>query len=75
MEKGLYGVRIVYNGTGYGLNDSIWAPHLGLTTVWHTLCSQLPGYSQCNLDIGEMFLNFLLNDTTKEVLGVDMQHV
>ena len=26
-RKGLFDVRMVYNGTGCGLNDSIWAPH------------------------------------------------
>ena len=68
-------VRMVYNGTGCGLKESAWAPHFGLPTVQHTLHSMLPGYSQCNLDIGEMFLNFLLNDTTKGMSGVDGQHV
>ena len=75
IKKGLYDVRMVYNGTGCGLNDSIWAPHFGLPTVKHTLCSLLSGYYQCNLDIGEMFLNFLLNGTTKQMLGVDIQYI
>ena len=39
-----------------------------------TLCSLLPGYSQCDLDTGEMFLNFLLNNTIKEMSGVDVQY-
>ena len=75
VKKGLYGVMIVYNGTGCGLNDSIWALHFELPTVWHTLCSLLLGYSQCDLDIGEMFLNFLLTNTMKEMLGVVTHHV
>ena len=75
VKKGLYDVQMVYNGTGCGLNDSIWAPHFGLPTVWHIPLSLLPGYSQCNLDIREMFLNFLLNDTVKGVSGVDIQHL
>ena len=50
------------------------------TTLWTTNCaadtSQFTlDYSQCDLDIGEMFLNFLLNDTMKEMPGVDVQHV
>ena len=75
VKKGLYDVMIVYNGTGCGLNGSIWAPYFGLPTVRHTLCSLLPGYSQCNLDIGEMFLNFMFHDTMKEMSGVDIKHV
>ena len=75
VKKGLYNVRMVYYGTGCVLNGSIWAQHLRLPTVWHMLCSLLPGYSQGNLDTGEMFPNFLLNGTIKEMSGVDMKHV
>ena len=75
VKKGLCDVKMVYNGTGCGLNGSIWAPHVGLPIVWHTLCSLLPGYSQYDLDIREMFLNFVLNDTMKEMAGVVIQHV
>ena len=66
---------MVYNRTGCGLNDSVWAPHFRLPTVQQTVRSLLTGYSQCNLDMGEMFLSFLLNDIMKEMSGVDMQHV
>ena len=59
VKKGLVDVRMVYNGTECGLNKSVWAPHFGLPMVQQTLHSLLPGYSQCDLDIGEMFLNFL----------------
>ena len=74
-EKGLMDVRIVCNGTGCRLNKSVWAPHFLFPTVRQTLRSLLLGYSQCDLDIGEMFLNFLLNDTMKEMSGVDVQRV
>ena len=58
VPKGEDDVRIVYNGTGSGLNDTLWAPHFGLPDVRHTTRSLMPGYFQCDLDIGEMFLNF-----------------
>ena len=75
MKKGRFDVRIVYNRTGCGLHDSVWARHSGLPTVHQTLRSLLPCYSQCALDIGGMFLNFLLNNSMKEMSGVDVQHV
>ena len=75
VPKGLDDVRIVYNGTGCGLNEAIWAPHFGLPYVTHTLRSLMPGYFQCDLDIGEMFLNYLLHDDLKRLSGVDVQHV
>ena len=60
--KGEDDVRIVYNGTGSSLNDTLWAPHFGLPNVHHTARSLMPGYFQCDLDIGEIFLNFLLHE-------------
>ena len=72
--KGLDDVRIVYNGTGCGLNAVIWAPHFGLPYVSHTLRSSMQGYYQCDLDIGEMFLNYLLRGTLKKLSGVDVRH-
>ena len=66
---------MVDNGTVCRMNKIVWAPHFGLSTVRQTLRSLLTGYSQCDLDIGEMFINFLLNDTMEEMSGVDVQHV
>ena len=44
VPKGLDNVRMVYDGTGCGLNAALWAPHFGLPTVRHTTRSLLPGY-------------------------------
>ena len=35
----------------------------------------MPGYCQCDLDIGEMFLNFLLHEELQRLSGVDISHV
>ena len=35
----------------------------------------MPGYCQCDLDVGDMFLNFLLHDELKQMSGVDIRHV
>ena len=43
--------------------------------VRQTLHSLLPGYRQCDMDIGEMFLNFLLHEELKQMSGVDIGHV
>ena len=34
----------------------------------------MPGYCQCDLDIGELFLNFLLREELKRLSGVDVQY-
>jgi hypothetical protein len=51
---------MVYSGTSCGLNDVLWAPRFGLPTVKQTLRALLAGYCQCDLDVGEQFLNFPL---------------
>ena len=75
VPKGLSDIRMVYNGTGYGLNETVWATHFGLPTVRQTLRSLLPGYEQCDMDVGEMFLNFLLHEEMKQMSGVDVTFV
>ena len=74
VPKGLDDIRMVYNGTGCGLNDMLWAPHFGLPFVTHTIRSLMPGYLQCDIDIGEMFLNFLLHNDLRALSGVDLTH-
>ena len=75
VPKGLDDIRMVYNGTSCGLNDSLWSPHFGLPTVQHTLRSLLPDYCQCDMDVGEMFLNFWLHLNLRPYAGVDVTHV
>lgn len=75
VPKGECDVRIVYNGTGCGLNSYVWAPNFGLPDVKDTLRALLPGYMQADMDIGEMFLNFMLHESMKELSGVDVNHL
>ena len=71
VPKGPNNIRIVYNGTGCGLNAVLWAPRFGLPYVTHTTRSLMPGYCQCDLDVGDMFLNFLLHNDLKQMSGVE----
>ncbi len=48
-----------------GLNDVLWAPCFGLPMVKQTLRALLPGYCQCDLDVGEQFLNYPYTRTYK----------
>jgi len=72
---GLEDIRMVYNAASCGLNDTLWAPHFGLPTVQQTIRSLLPEYYQCDMDIGEMFLNFPLHTSLRPYAGVDITHV
>ena len=68
-------ICMVYNGTSCGLNDCLYAPHFGLPVIHHTLRSLLPGYHQADMDVGEMFLNFILGEEVRPYSGVDVSHV
>ena len=68
-------VRMVYDGTKSCMNEALWAPHFGLATMRYTLRSLLPGYYQCDMDSGEMFLNFWLHPFLREYAGVDVGQV
>ena len=75
VPKGEEDVRMVYNGRASGLNSALWSPHFGLPTMRHSLRSLLPGYFQCDMDVGEMFLNFWLHRFLRPYVGVDVTHV
>ena len=66
---------MVYDGTKSGLNKALWSPHFGLPTMAFTLRSLLPGYYQCDMDCGEMFLNFWLHCLLRPYAGVDVSQV
>ena len=56
------------------LNLALWAPHFGLPIVQHTLRALRPGYSQCDMDVGEISLNFPLHPDLIPFTGVDITH-
>ena len=73
--KGLNDIRMVYNGTLCGLNLDLWAPHLGLPIFQHNIRALLPGYSQCDVEVGEMFLNSPLHPDLIPFTRVDIMHI
>jgi len=61
---------MVYNGTSCLLNGYLCAPHYGLVTVKHTMRALREGYYQCDLDVGEQYLNYkLLRCLIKKYIG------
>ena len=75
VDKGTSDIRMVYNGTSCGLNACLHAPHYGLLSVKHTLRSLMSGYYQCDLDVGEQFLNFKLHEALCQLSRVDVREV
>jgi hypothetical protein len=54
VPKGDSDIRLVYNGTGCGLNANVWAPRFGLPMVKNTLCSLLPGRFGCGRPVPQL---------------------
>ena len=65
-------IRMVYNGTSSGLNDAVWAPWFALPTVDTHLRGTLPNTFMCDIDLSEMFLNFMLDKDIRAYAGVDL---
>jgi hypothetical protein len=74
VPKGDTDIRLVYNGTSSGLNAHLWAPWFALPTI----CA-LPRALELNTfmadsDIGQMFLNFMLEERCARLARVDLTH-
>ena len=73
--KVLNDIWIVYNGNACGLNIAVWAPHFGLPIVQQTLSALLPGYSQCDMDVGNMFFRSPFHPDLIPYAGVDITQI
>lgn len=73
--KGETDIRMVYNGTASGINDCLFAPHFGLPILLYVVRSLMSGYFQADMDIGEMFPNFMLGERLRPYSGVDVSHI
>lgn len=74
VKKGEDDVRPVYDGSVSGLNDCIWVPRFVLPTIQSHLRQVEAGTYMCDLDVGEMFLNFILHVDIRSLAGVDLTH-
>ena len=72
VPKGHDDIRMVYDGSKSGLNDSLWAPWFPLPTVECLVRSVEPGYYMADNDVGEMFHNFMLHDDLRKFCGLDL---
>ena len=65
-------IRMVYDVTRSGLNKAVWAPWFPMPTVLSTLRSVGVGTFMTDCDVGEMFLNFMLEPKLRPFAGVDL---
>jgi hypothetical protein len=74
VPKGEDDFRLVYDGSVNGLNLSIWVPHFFLPTIGTHLRAVDKNTFMADVNIGEMFLNFMLHKDLRALAGVDLSH-
>jgi hypothetical protein len=65
-------IRMVYDASISGLNDAVWVPQFVLPTINTHLRSVGPSTHMGDIDVGEMFLNFMLTEQLRCLAGVDL---
>ena len=65
-------IRMVYDATRSGLNDAVWAPWFPMPTVVSHLRAVEKNTFMADCDVGEMFLNFMLEPKLRPFAGVDL---
>ena len=71
VAKGEGDIRIVYDATKSGLNECIWAPNFVLPTVDSVMRNASFDTWYGDIDLGEMFLNYFLDEKLRPYAGVD----
>jgi hypothetical protein len=74
VPKGEDDIHLVYNGSVSGLNITLWVPCFFLPTIRTHLRAVEENTFMVDLDIGEMFLNFILHKDLLALAGVDLSH-
>jgi len=65
-------IRMVYDGTVSGLNEAMWVPRFGMSSLETHYRALEPGTYMADADVGECFLNFMLHKSVRPLTGVDL---
>jgi hypothetical protein len=74
VPKGDTYIRLAYNGISLGLNTHLWAPWFALPTICALLRALELDTFMVDSDIGNMFLNFMLEERCARLARVDLTH-
>ena len=75
VEKGDSDIRIVYDATANKLNSCVWVPSFWLPTVESLVRVLNENSWMTDRDVGDMFLNFQLDEAVKPFTGVDLTSI
>ena len=70
--NGINYIRMVYDGTASGFNNAIYIPDFGLPTISSLLRGTSPTTWMIGLDVGDMFLKFMLHEEARSYVGIDV---
>ena len=75
VSKGDGDIRIVYDATKSGLNEALWAPNFPLPNATSVLRNVGSGTNFGDIDLGEMFLNYMLDPALRPYAGIDATQI
>ena len=75
VPKGDNDIRMVYDGTGCGLNQAVWAPSFWLPTADTALRMLTYSSFAVDVDLGEFFLNCPMDEDIQPYAGVDLTSI
>ena len=73
VPKGEGDIRMVYDATKCGLNAALWNPSFGLPTIDSVLGNADASTWFGDIDLGEMFLNYFLDEDVRPYAGLDLR--
>ena len=72
VPKGDADIRVVFDGTSCGLNDSLWSPNFFLPTSRNASELLTFGTWMADVDFGEFFHNFFADERIRKHAGVEV---
>ena len=68
-------IQMVYHGMSSGITDCLFFPYFGLLAIRDVTRTLVTGYHKADMDVGEMFPDFILGEELQACSGVDVTHV
>jgi hypothetical protein len=72
VPKTIFNIRMVYNASKCLLNEAVWAPNCFMSSPDSLYSALESGTWMGDIDLGEFFLNFLLDLAIRPYAGVDL---
>ncbi|KAI2503870.1 hypothetical protein MHU86_10595 [Fragilaria crotonensis] len=73
VPKGEADIRVVFDGSSCGLNKTLWAPNFFLPSATSALMLMSFGTWMADMDFGEMFHNFPMEERMRRCAGVELE--